>query len=152
MADQRAYLRIHEGRFVFLLPAEQVLSIEQRQRTAFEPVDDSGSILAGWHVGGRARAPVIRLAWMMDFDAGDWGYAIVLSDEPRPVAVAAERVQSVAETDKPAIQPLNPIGSTLDGGPLVTGVCPSTEPEYLVLDMPRLRSALYRAADRERRS
>jgi len=146
MLDQRAFLRIREGGFAFLLAADQAVSIERRNRGAFEPVGDGLALLAAWQPADDGRIPVLRLSLLLGTPAADWEYAIMLSDDSRRLALAAEHVYLIPEHEKPAIQSFNPAGSTLPGGAVITGLCPQTEPEYLVLDMPRLQRCLRRAA------
>ncbi|MGA8260819.1 MAG: hypothetical protein WB783_11445 [Arenicellales bacterium] len=146
MLDQRAFLRIREGGFAYLLTAGQAVSIERRSRGAFELIGDGRSLQAGWQVNEGGRVPVIRLGLMLGTPAGDWQYAILLSDRAGRVAVAAEHVYLIPEQEKPAIQAFNPLGSTMPEGSVITGVCPFTEPEYLVLETSRLQRCLLRAA------
>lgn len=148
MLDQRAFLRVQEGSFVFLLPAGQALSIERRQAGAFDLVSGDDPVLCAHYIAGGDRAPVIRLARLLDIQADEWGYAILLGGESGPVAVAAEHVHVVLDTEKPRIQPFNPAGVVVDGEPLITGVCPDTEPEHLVLEPARLQRCVRSAAAR----
>lgn len=147
MLDKRALLRIHEGAFTYLLAADPAASIEHRNSGAFEMVGDESSPLAAWHRSGEVRVPVVRLGRLMRTPAGNWEYAVLLSDGTQRVGLAAEHVYLVPESAKPAIQPFNPAGCSLPGGPVVTGVCPGTDPEHLVLDYSRLQRCLRRAAD-----
>lgn len=145
MPDKRAYLRIREGAFTYLLATDRSASIERRNGGVFEPVDDAASPLAAWHVSGDARIPVVRLGRLMQTRAGNWEYAIILSDGADRIGVAAEHVHLVPDTEAPAVQLFNPVGCSLSDGPVITGVCPGTEPEQLALDASRLERCLRRA-------
>lgn len=147
MLDKRAFLRIREGGFAYLLTAGQAVSIERRNRAGFEPVGDGRSVHTAWQSSAQGRIPVIRLGMLLGTRAGEWQYAIVLSDASGRVAVAAEHVYLIPEHDKPVIQAFNPIGSTVPGGPVISGICRESEPELLVLDMDRLQRCLLRAAE-----
>ncbi len=144
MTDQRAYLRIREGAFTYLLAAGPTASIEHRNGGGFEGVDDPASPLAAWYESDDARIPVIRLGRVMQTRAGDWEYAILFGDG---FGLAAEHVHLVPESAIPEIQPFRPAGCSLDGGPVISGLCPGTDPEYLVLDTTRLELCLRRVAD-----
>lgn len=146
MLDRRAFLRIREGGFAYLLGADQAFSIERRNRGAFEAVGDGRSLQAAWFLGDGNRVPVVRLALLLGTRASDWEYAILLSGGAGRVGVAVEHVYLIPAHEKPAVQPFNPIGSTMPGGPVINGICPGTEPEYLALDTPRLQRCLQRAA------
>lgn len=146
MLDQRAFLRIREGGFAYLLAADQAVSIERRNHGAFEPVGDGRALHTAWQPAADGRLPVLRLGVLLGTPVTEWEYAILLSDDARRIAIAAEHVYLIPEHEKPLIQPFNPVGSTLSGGAVITGICPRTEPEYLVLDMPRLQRCLRRAA------
>lgn len=146
MLDQRAFLRIREGGFAFLLAADQAVSIERHNRGAFEPVGDGQALHTAWQPAADGPVPVLRLGLLLGTPVAEWEYAILLSDGARRMALAAEHVYLIPEHEKPAIQAFNPIGSTLSGGAVITGLCPQTEPEHLVLDMARLQRCLRRAA------
>lgn len=146
MLDERAFLRIREGGFAYLLAAGQAVSIERRNRGAFQPVGDGRALHAGWQLTATGRVAVMRLGLLLGTPAVEWEYAIVLSEDSRRIAVAAEHVYLIPEQEKPVIQSFNPVGSTLSAGAVITGVCPQTNPEYLVIDMPRLQRCLRRAA------
>lgn len=147
MLDQRAFLRVQEGAFVFLLPADQALSIEGRQREVFELAGGADSLLCAHYIAGGARVPVIRLAALLGgFTAGEWGYAILISGESGRVAFAAEHIDTALDREKLAVQPFNPAGVAVHGEPLIIGVCPDTEPEHLVLEPARLQRCLRHAA------
>jgi len=148
MLDQRAFLKVQEGSFVFLLPADRARSIERRQATVFEAIDGAGPVLCARYVGGDERVPVIRLAGLLGVPAGQWAYAILFTGESGHVAVAAEHIHVIVETQKPVVQPFNPVGVAVEGEPVITGVCPGTEPEHLVLDPARLQRCLHRAVRR----
>lgn len=145
MIDSRAYLRISEGAFTYLVAVDPAASIEHRSSEALEVAEGSSSPVAAWHRTGDERVPVVRLGQVMRTGAADWEHAVVLADAGRRVALAAERVQVIPETDRPAIQPFNPAGCSLPGGSVITGLCPGTRPEYLVLDAARLHRCLLRA-------
>lgn len=148
MIDQRAYLRIREGAFTYLLAAGRTASIEHRNGGGFEGVDDPASPLAAWHGSGNARIPVIRLGHVMQTRAGDWEYAILFGDgEGDGIGLAAEHVHLVPESGIPDIQPFRPAGCSLAGGPVISGLCPGTDPEYLVLDTSRLELCLRRTVE-----
>jgi len=149
MLEQQPAFRIREGAFVFLLAAGPAATIERRQHEGFEPAGGESDVLCAWHRAGGERAPVLRLAGLLQCPAADWGQAIVFAAEARPVAVAAEHISRIPETGKPVIQRFNPAGVLLDGGPLIHGVCPHTEPEHLVLETASLGRCLQRAAGRE---
>lgn len=149
MLEQGAFLRVQEGAFVFLLPADQTLSIEGRQREVFELVGGADSILCAHYIAGGARVPVIRLAALLGVTAGEWGYAILIDGDSGRVAFAAEHIDTAVDRDKLAVQPFNPAGVAVHGEPLITGVCPDTEPEHLVLEPARLQRCLRHAAARE---
>lgn len=145
MTDQRAYLRIREGAFSYLLAADPTASIEHRNSGGFEAVDEPASPLAAWHESGNARIPVIRLGRVMQTQAGDWEYAILFGGDG--IGLAAEHVHLVPESGIPDIQPFRPAGCSLAGGPVISGLCPGTDPEYLVLDASRLELCLRRAVE-----
>lgn len=147
MLDGRAYLRIREGAFTYLLAPEPGASIEHRDGGALELAGAAAPPLAAWHLSGDARVPVARLGGLMGTRAGDWEYAVLLSGAAGRFGLAAEHVQVVADAGKPAIQPFNPAGCSLPGGPVITGLCPGTDPEYLVLDASGLERCLRRALD-----
>jgi hypothetical protein len=146
MLDQRAFLRIREGGFAFLLAADQTVTIERRNRGAFEPVGDGLALHTAWLPAADGRVPVLRLGLLLGTPVAEWEYAILLSEDSRRMALAAEHVYLIPEHEKPAIQAFNPLGSRLPGGAVITGLCPQMEPEYLVLDLPRLQRCLRRAA------
>jgi len=146
MVDSRALFRIREGAFTYLLAADRTASIEHRSGGALEMLEDTASPLAAWYRTGDRRVPVVRLGRLMQTRAGAWAYALLLSDGPERIGVAAEHVHLIADGREPAIQAFNPVGCSLPGGPVITGVCPGTEPEYLVLDAPRFQACLRRAA------
>lgn len=148
MLDQRAFLKVHESSFVFLLPVGQALSIERRQVGSFDVAGDADSLLCAHYIAGGDSVPVIRLARLLDVPAGEWGYAILLGGESGRVAVAAEHIHVVLDTERPRIQPFNPAGVVVDGEPLITGACPDTEPEHLVLDPAWLQRCVQNAAAR----
>lgn len=142
MPDRSAFLRIREGAFTYFLAADRRASIERRNSGVFQAAEDSASLRAAWYLSGSNRIPVIRLGRLLQTEVDDWEYAVLLSDGVDQAGVAIERVQLLAESDKPMVQPFNPVGSTLRGGSVITGVCPDTEPEYLVLDATRLQRLL----------
>lgn len=146
MLDRRSFLRIREGAFTYLLATDPTASIQHRDEGAFEIIDDAASPLAAWCRSGDTRVPVVRLGRLMQTRAGDWQYAVLLSDGVDPVGFAVEYVRLIPDAEKPVIQAFNPVGCSVPGGPVVTGLCPDTEPEYLVLDAPRFRRCLRRAA------
>lgn len=145
MLDSSSFLRIREGAFSYLLAADQAASIEHRGDGGFEFVDDPASTLAAWRLSGDIRIPVVRLGRLLDTPAGDWGYAVLLSSGPDGVGLAAENVELVTDSGMPAVQPFNPVGCSIPGGPLITGLTPDTAPECLVLDPAGLRHSLRRA-------
>lgn len=145
MPDGGSLFRIREGAFSYLLAAEQAMSIQHRGGGGFEFVDDPASALAAWRLSDGIRIPLVRLGRLLGTPAGDWGYAVLLSGGPDGVGLAAEHVELVTDSEKPAVQPFNPVGCSIPGGPLITGVTPDTEPERLVLDPARLRHCLRRA-------
>jgi len=147
MLDQRAFLRVQEGSYVFLLAADQAVSIERRQPGNFESVAREHSALCAWYVASGARVPVIRLAGLLAFPAGDWGYAILLAGRTERVAIAAEHIHVVLESEMPMVQRFNPAGVAVQGEPIITGVCPDTAPEYLVLEPSSLCRCALRAVD-----
>lgn len=147
MTDQRAYLRIREGAFTYLLASGRTASIEHRDSAAFEEVDDPKSPLAAWHGSGDARIPVIRLGRVMQTRAGDWEYAILFGGDDGGIGLAAEHAHLIPESGMPDIQPFRPAGCSLAGGPVISGLCPGTDPEYLVLDTSRLELCLRRAVE-----
>jgi hypothetical protein len=149
MLDKRAFLRIREGGFAYLLTAGQAVSIERRNRGSFDLAGDGRSLQVGWQVNEGDRVPVVRLGVMLGTAIGDWQYAILLSDGAERVAVAAEHVYLIPEQERPRIQAFNPPGSVMPGGSVITGVCPFTEPEYLVLDTSRLQRCLLQASGRQ---
>lgn len=146
MIESKAYLQISEGAFTYLLAADPAASIEHRSSEALEMAGGDSSPVAAWYRAGDEGVPVVRLGQVMRTETADWEHAVVLADGGRRVAVAAERVQVVPESAKPAIQPFNPAGCSLPGGSVITGLCPGTRPEYLVLDAARLHRCLLRAA------
>ncbi|MDZ7842333.1 MAG: hypothetical protein U5R46_16160 [Gammaproteobacteria bacterium] len=146
MTDQRAYLRIREGAFTYLLAAGRTASIEHRNSGGFEGLDDPASPLAAWHGSGDARVPVIRLGRVMQTRAGDWEYAILFGGDDG-IGLAAEHIHLVPESGIPDIQPFRPAGCSLAGGPVISGLCPGIDPEYLVLDTSRLELCLRRAVE-----
>lgn len=146
MLDKRAFLRIREGAFAYLLGADQAVSIERRNGGTLELVGDGHSAYVAWHLAGSDRVPIVRLGLVMGTDAAQWEYAIMLSGDGGHVGLAAEHVHVIPENEKPVVQPFNPPGSTIPGGSVITGICPGTEPEYLVLDVPRIQRCLLRAA------
>lgn len=144
MAEQKSPLRIREGAFTFLLAADQAaVSVERRNGGKFEAEDDPRSVIVARDRSGSTRTPIVRLAGLLDISAGEWEYAVLLSDGTNRIGVAAEHIHLMPEPDVPAIQPFNPPGARV---PVITGLCAHSEPEYLVLDQPRLYSALCRAA------
>lgn len=145
MHDSRSFFRIREGAFSYLLAADQDASIEHRDDGGFEYVDDPASTLAAWRLAGGIRFPVVRLGRLLGTPAGDWEYAVLLSGGPDGVGLAAEHVELVTDSGRPSVQPFNPVGCSLPGGPLITGLTPDTEPERLVLDPVSLRHCLRRA-------
>lgn len=146
MAEQRAHLRIREGAFAYLLAASEAVSIERRNRGAFEPEENASSVIVTRLRVGSDSVPVIRLGSLLATPAGEWEYAILLSDGSARVGVAAEHIYLIPEPEVPVVQPFNPAGSRLPGGSIVTGLCPHTDPEYLVLDLGRLQRSLRRVA------
>lgn len=149
MTDQRAYLRIREGAFTYLLAAGRTASIEHRNSDGFEGVEDPKSPLVAWHGSGDARIPVIRLGRVMQTRAGDWEYAILFGGDGdgEGIGLAAEHVHLVPESGIPDIQPFRPAGCSLVGGPVISGLCPGTDPEYLVLDTSRLELCMRHAVE-----
>lgn len=146
MDATRSYLRIREGAFTYLLATDRAASIEYRNGGAFQPVDDAASPLAAWYLSGDGRIPVVRLGRLMQTRAGNWEYAILLADGTDRIGVAAEHVHVIPDTEQPAVQPFNPVGCSLEDGPVIIGLCPGTEPEYLALDAACLARSLRRAA------
>lgn len=149
MVEQRAYLRIREGAFTYLLAADQAVSIERRHGSAFEAADDADPNIVAWSRSGGGRTPVVRLGALMETAAGEWEYAILLSDGADRVGMAAEHIYLIPESGAPVIQPFNPPGNRVPGGQVITGLCPDTEPDYLVLDQGRLQRSLRRVSGRE---
>lgn len=145
MPEQRACIRIREGGFFYLLAVERAFSIEHRSRGGFELMGDGTALHAAWHVSGSHRVPVFRLGILLECRVGQWEYVVLLSEGERRLGIAAAHVQLIPEPEKPVIQAFNPVGATTPGGRVITGVCPHTQPEYLVLDLPRLQRCLQRA-------
>lgn len=145
MLDRKSLFRIREGAFSYLLAADQAMSVEHRDDGGFEFIDDPESPLAAWRLSDGMRIPVVRLGSLLRTPAGDWEYAVLLSGGSDGVGLAAEHVELVADSAKPAVQPFNPVGCSIPGGPLITGLTPDTEPEHLVLDAARLQHCLRRA-------
>lgn len=146
MLEAGALLRVREGAFTYLLAADPAASVEHRDSGVFDPVDAAESPLAAWYSCGDGRIPVVRLGRLMRTRVGEWEYAIVLADGAGRLGIAAEHVAHVPDAEKPHIQPFNPVGSKLPDAPVVSGVCPGTDPECLVLDPARLQHCLRRAA------
>jgi len=146
MVDSTAYLQIREGAFTYLLAADPAASIEHRSSEALEVTGGDSSLVAAWYRAGDERVPVVRLGAVMGTEAAGWEHAVVLAHGDRQLALAAERVQLIPKTARPAIQRFNPAGCSLPGGSVITGLCPGTRPEYLVLDAARLHRCLLRAA------
>ena len=146
MPDNRVLFRIREGMFTYLLPADSTASIEHHNSSALEVLEDTSSPLVAWYRSGDARIPVVRLGRLMQTRAGAWVHAVVMYDGTDTIGVAAEHVHIIPDAQKPHVQPFNPVGCNLPGGPVITGVCPETEPEYLVLDVSRFQRCLRRAA------
>lgn len=145
MLEGSSLFRIREGAFSYLLAAEQAMSIQHRGGGGFEFVDDPASALAAWRLSDGIRIPLVRLGRLLRTPAGDWEYAVMLSGGADGVGLAAEYVELIADSAKPAIQPFNPVGCAIPGGPLITGMTPDTEPEHLVLDPARLQYCLRQA-------
>lgn len=143
MTDRRTFLRIREGAFTYLLAVNQAVSIERRNRGGFQMVEGGSSAAVAWYHSGGGRIPIVRLGVVLECRVAEWEYAILLSDGSGRTGVAAEHVYLIPESDVPVIQPFNPVGTRV---PVVTGVCLHTDPEYLVLDLPRLQSCLRRAS------
>jgi len=146
MIESTSHLRISEGDFTYLLAADRAATIEHRNSGGFELVEESTSPLAAWFRLGDERVPVVRLGRVMRTPVREWEYAIILSGGAEKVGVAAQHVHLVPEAGVPRIQPFNPVGSALTGGAVVTGVCPGTDPEHLVLDPPRFQRCLQNSA------
>lgn len=146
MPDSRPFFQIREGAFSYLLAADQAAPIAHRGDGGFEFVDDPAATLAAWRLSGDFRLPVVRLGRLLGTAAGDWKHAVLWSGGPDGVGLAAEHVELVTDSGMPAVQPFNPVGCSLPGGPLITGLAPDTEPECLVLDPAGLRHCLRRAA------
>lgn len=146
MVEQRACLRIREGSFTYLLVTDPTVSIEARNPETFEPVADKQALITAWARSGGDRVPVVRLGTLLETPVPEWQYAMLLSDGTHRIGVAAEHIDLIPEPDIPAIQPFNPPGARVPGGSVITGLCPQTDPEYLVLDPPRLQRCLHRVA------
>lgn len=144
MFEKRAVLRIREGAFVYLLATDRAVSIERRSSSTFEMFGEPRSLQIALHYSGGDRIPVYRLGLLFKDQVGQWGHAIILDDGVKRIAVAAEQVHLIPEHDNPGVQPFNPVGLRIPGRPLIIGVCPDTEPEYLVLDATRLLDCLAR--------
>lgn len=142
MRDRSAFLRIREGAFTYFLAADARVSIERRSSGAFEASDDGASVRVAWYLSGSGRLPVIRLGGLLQTEVQDWEHAVLLSGETELLGVAAEQIHALPEAEKPMVQPFNLVGGRLPGGSVITGVCPGTDPEYLVLDMVRLRHCI----------
>lgn len=144
MSDKRAVLRIREGAFVYLLATDRAVSIKGRNSTTFETLGDPRSMQVAWFLSGNDRVPIYRLGLLFEDQVEEWGHAIILDDGDKRIGIAAEQVNLTPEYDNPTSQPFNPAGLRHPMGRVIIGVCPDTEPEYLVLDAARLYECLLR--------
>lgn len=145
MPEQRTHLRIREGNFTYLLAVGRDVSIEDRSSGALESIAGGTAVRAAWYSSGDERIPVYRLGLLLRYDAGQWARAVLLSDEEGRFGLAAGDIDLLAETGIPPVQPFNPPGSRIAGGSPIVGVCPTTQPEHLVLDAAILHACARRA-------
>jgi len=119
MIQQGLYLRIVEGGQTFLMPTDEITTIERRDRMQ---VDEDKNGIVGWFSQGSDRWPAYRLGTLLDLDVGAWEHAIFFKTLGRPLGIAAELMQLLPHQRDVQVRPFHVIGNRLSGESVFNGV------------------------------
>lgn len=126
-------LQITEGPLLLIMASDGGVSIEDREHLG--RTRDPGAPDPLYLTRGGREWTFVRLADLLQVEAGDWGQAIFLEDgRGSSVVVAAEQVRLVEQTESGAVKPFNMIGRTTSATPLFGGVWVSGLSSRLVMD------------------
>jgi len=115
------YLRIEEGRYTFLLPSDDVVSIERRERLQPDPAETNTRVIARFDIDGTG-CPIVRLGQVLGEADGEWGQAVFIRQGVHTVGIAAARVVLISDVEALSVKPFTMIGSTDRSDALYTGV------------------------------
>lgn len=135
------FLRIGEGPYRFLLATDDVRKLVTRDGLQRQTDRASHTVVASWAMGDR-RWPVLRLAGVLGFEAGEWEEAILLDGEEGAVGLAVESTQLLEESYAFDVRPFFPIGCCFGPQPLYKGVCKDGDALTLVFDAAGVKQML----------
>lgn len=131
--DKGFQLQITEGPLLLIMDCDGGISIEDREHLGM--TRDPGAPGPLHLARGGREWTFVRLADLLQVEAGDWGQAIFLEDgRGSSVVVAAEQVRLVEKNEGGAVKPFNMIGRSTGETPLFGGVWVSGMSSILVMD------------------